>query len=65
MIYDTVVWNVCSILHCKNCVYLCNYDLFPILLHLWQRSKECMYVCVYVCFYVCMYVHGRYPCQPN
>jgi hypothetical protein len=38
-------------LYCKNCVYLCIYDLFHILLSLWHTygSMESTYICTYVC----------------
>jgi len=41
------VQNVSSILHFTNCVYLPIYDLFHILLSLWQtyQSMECVCVC--------------------
>ena len=34
IIYNTVLYNVISILHCKYYVYLLIYDLFSILLSL-------------------------------
>ena len=49
MVYDTVLWNVCSILHGKNCVYLCNHEFFPIQLSLWHLWIHKKYVCMYVC----------------
>jgi len=51
IIYNTVLYNVSSILHWKNCVFLCIYGLFNILLSLWQTfgSMQCAYVCVCVC----------------
>jgi len=51
--------NVLSILQCTNCVYLCIYGLFHILLSLWHPYKcmECMHICMYVRTYACiMYV---------
>jgi len=40
---------VFSILHCKNCVYLCIYDLVHTLLPLWHTYglMEWMYICMY------------------
>ena len=55
--------NVCSILKCKNCVYLCIVDTIQIQLSLWHsytyvHMYVCMYVCVcvYICMYVCVHV---------
>ena len=56
------LYNVYSILHCKNGVYLCIYDLLTFcclcdrLMDPWNvYMYVCMYVhaCVYAC--VCMY----------
>ena len=57
---NTVWQNVCSILHCNSCVYLCVCDLLHILLTLWQLWIHVMCVCVCVCMYVCMYVCNMY-----
>ena len=58
------------VFYCKNCVYLCVYVLFNILLSLRHAEPRniyvlsiytCMYyvyiyVCMHVCMYVCMYM---------
>ena len=64
LINNTACKILYSILNCKNCVYLCIYDLLNVLLSLRQNygNTEYMYVCMYirvcVCvhMYVCMYV---------
>ena len=35
-VYNTILWNVCHIVHCKNWAYLCINDLFHILLSSWH-----------------------------
>jgi len=57
MIYNTVFFKVCSILHCKNYVQLCIYDLFHIVLSVTNFRIHGMYM------YVCMYVHSTYACS--
>ena len=42
MTYITVLLNVYSILHCKNCVYLCCYNFFRIWLSLWHADPPCV-----------------------
>ena len=48
MIYNTVVKKIILFLHCKNCLYLCIYDLFQILLSS-ETLKDPWNVCTYVC----------------
>jgi hypothetical protein len=49
--------DVCSILKCKNCVYLCIEDTIHIHLSLWYNYTHIhTYICMCVCMYVCMYV---------
>jgi len=50
-----VLWNVCSILHHINCVYLCVYDLFCILLFLWHTFGSMESVCACVHVHVCVH----------
>ena len=54
--------NVCSILYCKNCVFMNRSHSIVFVTHLW--IMECMYeyVRMYVCMYVCTYVR-RYICM--
>jgi len=62
MIYNTVLKNDYSNLRCKNCVHLCIYDLFHILLSLWHTygSMECMYEIMQVC--LCSWYTGCFFC---
>ena len=59
MICSTVLWTVYSILHHINCVYLCVYDMFCILLFLWHTLDRWNVVCVCVC--VCARARGHAP----
>jgi hypothetical protein len=56
MIYNTVLWNVYSILHCKNFVHLCSYVVFHTLMD--PRNGVSEWVCVRVCVCVCVWVGG-------
>jgi hypothetical protein len=49
---QNVLYKELTTFHRKNCVYLCSYDLFHILLSLWQTYGNMEYTCVYVCMYV-------------
>ena len=69
-IHNTVLLlYVCSILHCKNCVYftpcclvicvcvcVCICVCVCVYVCTYVRMYVCPYVCVYVCTYVCIYV---------
>jgi len=50
MVHNTVLYNVHTILHRKNCVYLCIYDMYHILLPLGHtyESMDCKYIWTYM-----------------
>jgi len=43
---NTVLGSVYSILSCKNCVYLCIYHLFHILLSMWHTDQWNVCICM-------------------
>ena len=54
--------NVCSILKCKNCVYLCIEDMIHVQHSLWHNYT---YVHMHVRVYVCMYIGFYIPSAPS